>query len=782
MVCHRCRRAILHYTATVPQNSHGIACQHKSVPFILLTDWCLYGFRYSPLGFRQTSRMKGKKRMRFATSVAANSTDSGDSTDSAAISSPYSVKAERGTNDSRPYYVSAAARRQGTEPSDNHHGKVTTPRSPQPPGRPRYSSTRPITAVDAGDPASSVAAAAAPALEPASAFISAPSPAVRVSAPPPEVLDLSAASPPLITEVIDIDMDDGPSLAMQSPPECDGGRRLGGSPAFLDRLNSMESLPATRMPGRAGTEEQARVAATSTIAAASSRGGASAVAGVAVGVVTAPDHRGRLPASTLTMSPPRASTGRLSATLRPLGVSGRPSYSNPGVASRSAVQEGEGGDATDNECSTIGVVRRRRQQQQDVAGSSVGRSVAREKPSDSARVAARLQQLESKRQEQSDLEMARQLQSEEDAGGAGGDMLAIQQAMESVAEVGVMVGSHRSNGDLLGSSAGMEGYAHTISNLGHFIARGEEADDELDIGVEVRFGEQDDSSSDGGVFAGGGVNGRARSSSSNPAAAAAAPRVGGRAARSSSSRGASAGTSSSSGSGRPRRRATPSDVTPAAAPYVVDLGDAASDDDAPIPGTTASDSTRGAQASTSSRPRGAATAARRGGRDSRVSSSTASAQGSTRNGSSGRTSASRGRRVRSGRGGAAAPAAGAGRGAYGHIDSGSRTAGAAGSPRRGAGRSTASAGAAAQARRRRQGDRGNFLSRQYLEMMQMSMALLERSGVGVGGAASGRGRGSGGGSSAYRGVAGSAAHLALMTRNITPADYQELLALGKCQI
>lgn len=718
--------------------------------------------------------------MRAATSVTASSTDNHDSPDYLAISSPYSVKAECDTPDSRSYSVSDVARRQGTEPSDNYDGEATTPPPVRPPGGPWYTPTLSTTALEVGDPAPSVAAPAAPAPEPmsASAFISAPSPSVRVPAPPLEVLDLSAASPPVMTEVIDIDMDDSPSPAMQSPSQRDSGRRSGDSPAFLGRLNSMESPPATRMSGRVGTEEQAPVGAASTTAAASSRGGASAAAGI--GVATAPDNRGSLVGYTATMSPRRASTRRFGLPTRPLDAHGLPLFT-----SRNAVQVGGGENALDDECSTIGVVRRRRQQQQDGAGSSDGRYVVRERPGESARVAARLQQLESERQEQSDMEMARQLQSEEDAGGADADLLAFQRAMEGVVGVGVMVDGHSADGDLLGNGTGIAGNPHTLSDLGNFIARGEEADDELDIGVEVRFDEDDESSSDGGIFDGPGVNGRARSSSSNPAAAAAPPRVGGRAVRSSSSRGAGSSTSSNNGSGRPRGRATPSEATQAAAPYVVDLGDAASDDDDPTPGTTGSDGTRGAQARTSSRQRGAATAARRGGRGSRASSATASAQGITRNStssSSGRTSASRGRRVRSGRGETAAPVAAAGRGAYGHIDRGSRAggaAGAAGPPRRGAGRTSASGSTAAQARRRRQGDRSGAIPLQYLEMMQMGLALLGGSG---GGAVSGRGGGSGGGGSAHRGVAETAAHLALMTRNLTPADYQELLALGECHI
>lgn len=83
---------------------------------------------------------------------------------------------------------------------------------------------------------------------------------------------------------------------------------------------------------------------------------------------------------------------------------------------------------------------------------------------------------------------------------------------------------------------------------------------------------------------------------------------------------------------------------------------------------------------------------------------------------------------------------------------------------------------AAEARRHTQ----RFADELFLGVEQMGMMFLGGWGFGGGGAASRQvGGGESGRGAARRGVAGSAAHLELMSRNLTPADYQQLLALGE---
>lgn len=301
----------------------------------------------------------------------------------------------------------------------------------------------------------------------------------------------------------------------------------------------------------------------------------------------------------------------------------------------------------------------------------------RARADDGERLAARIQNQESRLQEQSDAAMARQLQSEEERhiSAAGGWRNFIAGA----------VGDPMVDIDWLG---GDSGYA--------------------DVGDSSEQEEQDVEEIDH-------VCSHACCNSAT---------VG----NNSGGHGAGATTSiSSQGRGSNSRRAAAS----AEGEAVISVG--------------AGEGRRNASASTTSQGR----------RGSRAESSHAAAARESNSGA-GRSEGARAganRRGASARGGSPA-----GRGAHGHMGA------------RGGGRSSA-----ADARRRRQhsSENGARSEGQFAIMMSNMLASLEPYIGGIRG-------GEGGGRGARHGrVGGSAAHMSLMSRNLTSADYQQLLALGE---
>lgn len=658
--------------------------------------------------------------------------------------------------------------------------------------------------------------------------------------PLPPVLDLSAGSP---REVIDIDLEDSPvppSLPSRLSDHFTNISTPMGSVGTHDD-NDLSTSPETSLQQEvvvADDNEDDGVDAAAAAAGLGGAGGLRGISGATSGSASAFD-RGNLRTWRRLGSPgSSAGIGGVSSTPRPYsGSDGRLQQPFAGRmrATTAAVVGGEERDGSDDangegEGSTIGAVRSRQQRRDrreqrrhelnaadsdsETVGSTRGRRRMRlQSGDDGERLADRIQQRESRLQEERDMEMARRLQSEEDE--------RLYQGAAQAMSLGFMTGTDGSRGGGGSSSGDADGGGgqwpfggdYTSVDDEYAWAEVDESEEEDSEGIDIAVGGQNDDAIDssGDNVARGDANrrnGQGNSSGSSSSLVSGSRSV---------DSGAVIDSSSSTNNRLATRLRTRGNARNAAtaADAITVSGNAESDDEV-IPvfgGVDGIDSD--AAAGGAGEPQQPALSQRtrrrrgRGGSSSRASSAPLAGPRSLQasvadvsqqrgrgnaNSSSSGSSASGGRTARASR-------VGVGRGAYGHIGAGGRggvagrvsaaaLVGRGGGSSRGIGRRSA----AADARRRRQRSRDNRGAGSSSssggvgwgagmdDYAQFVSSLLGQAlgGLGAGlevlggGRRVGGGRGGGGGHG-HR----NAAHTALMNRNLTPADYQQLLALGE---
>lgn len=663
--------------------------------------------------------------------------------------------------------------------------------------------------------------------------------------PPLEVLDLSLASP-MATEVIDIDTEDSP--APLPPPLRRGLLAHDSLPTTITDTNSSTLRRWTGESGE-GYRESVDGMVGAAIGGGRGKAGTATSSGDGAGdadVATAENLR-RLPVgldiSSAVGTSHSARRMSVSPTVGPpiAALGGRSSSSSRSSMDTNILRATEGNPADrEDERRTVGVSshRKRRQSQQQTRGLG-GRSLSRSTEvkdgensmspavarwtrrramlSDNDKMmAARLHQRESLLQEQSDLEMAQRLQSQEAA-----EQAEYARAVAEVMQVAVHAGGGVGGIGDSGVGAAWPGVLDPGLDFDNHPWEGMDSDSFRDeLGSVTLETTDDEANSDDGVFMGERINHRGGTSSGNAA------NGGGAAARAAS---AAVAISLPRDRRNVRSRSTRDEANDApprtrgASAAVVDVAAAASDHDDVIPlaaggsGSTSRSAAEGVRVASSRavrvggspRPPPAPNTASGSSfvSTSISSSSSQAAAGAPQRARPGLSRAST--HASAGRGGPGSAAGG--RGAYSHLRAAAsaatatrRPAGASASARSGALPHAPSSGragevrvlsSAAEARRRRQESNGTSRRRMSIAeryrgelhiahlMSQIMPSMVLHRGFGIGGDGRGSERGGGGGGrgrgGAERGVAGTAAHFALMTRSLTSADYQQLLALGE---